>query len=386
MGREYRVVSSDGHLEIPCDTWTKRVPEKYRDLAPRLIHLDDGSDAVLQEGQPLARLFNHIASGLPYDERKQFDPRPGEAYEDSPGTGTPEQRLHEMELDGVDAEVLFPGTAGPTYWRGIKNNDAFKAMVRAYNDWLAEEYCSVAPERLIGIGMISVYNIESAILEMERCKKLGMRGAMVWQCPPEDLPFSSGHYDPFWAAAQQLGMPISIHSLTGIGDSARRFPDRPIRGVDRVGLDRYRGSGQVDVTTALFDIIFSGVLHRFPELKLVMVENEIGWMPFMLQNWDKSVAKFAGNTTLEIHKPPSEYFMRQVYATSFNDAVGGKMLTWWGQDNWMWSNDFPHPNCTWPHSQEAIARTLGHLPAEDQAKVLRTNAAGIYNIKVPETA
>jgi predicted TIM-barrel fold metal-dependent hydrolase len=344
------IISADSHVIEAADLMESRLPASLRSRAPRFPEM-----------------------------------RIGERHQAHAGGRESSQRIGEMEIDGVDAEVIYPSYPMKLYSLDREDADLQEACFRAYNDWLAE-YCSVAPERLLGIAMVSTYDIESAILEMERCKKLGMRGAMVWQCPPEDIPFSSGHYDPFWAAAQKMEMPISIHSLTGIGDSARRFPDRPVRSVDRVGLDRYRGSGQVDVTTVLFDIIFSGVLHRFPKLKLVMVENEIGWMPFMLQNWDKSVAKFAGNTTLEIDKPPSEYFMRQVYATFFNDAVGGQMLTWWGQDNCMWSNDFPHPNSTWPRSQEAIARTLGHLSAEGQAKVIRTTAAGLYKITVPEAA
>ena len=343
------IISSDSHVIEAADLMESRLPASLRSRAPRF---------------PEQRI--------------------GERHQAHAGGRESSLRIGEMEIDGVDAEVIYPSYPMKLYSLERGDADLQEACFHAYNDWLAE-YCSVAPDRLIGIGMISTYDIESAILEMERCKRLGMRGAMVWQCPPEELPFSSNHYDPFWAAAQEQGMPISIHSLTGIGESARRFPDRPTRSVDRVGLDRYRGAGQLDVTNALFDIIFSGVLHRFPELKLVLVENEIGWIPFTLQGWDKSVGKFAGNTTLDIDLPPSEYFNRQVYATFFNDAVGGKMLTWWGRDRCMWSNDFPHPNSTWPNSQEAITRTLGHLPAEDQAKVLRTTAAELYNIKVPET-
>jgi len=338
------IISADSHVVEAADLMESRVPASLRGRAPRFPEL-----------------------------------RIGERHQAHAGGRESGQRVSEMEMDGVGAEVIYPSYPMKLYSLGREDADLQEACFRAYNDWLAE-YCSVAPDRLLGIGMISTYDIDSAIVEMMRCKSMGMGGVMVWQCPPEDLSFSSGHYDLFWKAAQDLNMPISIHSLTGVGESARRYPDRPARSVDRSGLDRYRGSGQTDVTTALFDIIFSGVLHRFPELKIVLVENEIGWIPFTLQGWDRSVAKFAGNTTLEIDKLPSEYFMRQVHATFFNDTVGGKMLTWWGQDNCMWSNDFPHPNSTWPHSHEAIGRTLGHLPVETMTKVLRTNVARLYNL------
>ena len=121
---KYQCISADSHLEIRPDRYAKRVPEKFRDRAPKVITLEDGSLAVLQEGQPLERLISNISCGLPYEERRPFDPLPGENYESSPGTGSPEQRLREQDKDGVDAEVLFPGNVGPGFWRGIRNDEA----------------------------------------------------------------------------------------------------------------------------------------------------------------------------------------------------------------------------------------------------------------------
>ena len=115
---------------------------------------------------------------------------------------------------------------------------------------------------------------------------------------------------------------------------------------------------------SLYELIFSGVLERFPRLKVVLVENEIGWIPFVLEQWDYYFKRHGANREgLAIKKLPSEYFHGQVYATFFNDAVGGHILSWWGADNCMWSNDFPHGNSTWPHSREIVARDMGDLPA-----------------------
>ena len=112
---KYKCISADSHLEIRTDRYTVRVPQRFRDRAPKVITLEDGTLAVLQEGQPLERLML----------RRPFDPLPGEHYEKSPGTGSPEQRLREQDQDGVDAEVLFPGNVGPGFWRGIRNDDAY---------------------------------------------------------------------------------------------------------------------------------------------------------------------------------------------------------------------------------------------------------------------
>ena len=127
------------------------------------------------------------------------------------------------------------------------------------------------------------------------------------------------------------------------------------------------------------------MLERFPKLKIVLVENELGWIPFVLEQWDYYFKRFGGakREGLAITKPPSEYFHKQIYTTFFNDAVGGHILNWWGADNCMWSNDFPHGNSTWPNSRQIVARDLGDLPAPLRAKLVRENVAKLYNIPVP---
>ena len=162
---------------------------------------------------------------------------------------------------------------------------------------------------------------------------------MIWQVPPADLPFHSEHYDPFWAAAQEMDAPISIHILTGHGYNKNM---KKLQGVER-----YRCSvnlKMLDVANAVFEFIFYGIFERFPGLKIVSVENEIGWLPFMVQQWDYYYRRFREVNPPPFKKDPSEYSKAHVYATFFNDAVGGHNLSRWGDDNCMWSNDYPHPN------------------------------------------
>src|SRR5438094_7943766 len=124
---KYQCISSDSNLWIRPDRYTKRVPAKYRDRAPKVITLEDVTLAGLQEGQPLARLISNISCGLPYKDRRPFDPLPGENYENSPGTGLPEHRLRAQHKDGVDAAVLLAGNTGPGSKRGTGTDDAYKA-------------------------------------------------------------------------------------------------------------------------------------------------------------------------------------------------------------------------------------------------------------------
>lgn len=338
------IISADSHTMEPPDLWVTRVPAAFRDRAPR------------------------------------FPPhKVGEGFQHHPGGHDPHERIKEMSQDGVSAEVLYP-TLGLNLY---SQTDAAlqEACFRTYNDW-AIEYCRVAPERLIGLAMISVYDVDHAIQELERCARAGLKGSLIWQSPHPDLPFRSEHYERFWAASQDLDMPVNLHILTGHG----YFNDTRYKR----GPEHYRGSVNfklLDAMNALYDFVFFGILERYPRLKLVIVENEVGWLPFTLQQWDYYYLRFRKQDPVPISLLPSEYFARQVYATFFNDHVGGRCFEWWqGVDNCMWSNDFPHPNSTWPNSRKVIERDLGHLPADRRAKLVRENVARLYGIRLPELA
>jgi len=110
------------------------------------------------------------------------------------------------------------------------------------------------------------------------------------------------------------------------------------------------------------------------------VENESGWLPFMVQQWDYYYRRFRGVNPPPFTKDPGDYVRNQVFSCFFNDSVCGRNLEWWGQDNLMWSNDFPHPNSTWPNSIKVIRRDLGHLPLATQTKVLAANVSRLYGL------
>ena len=216
-------------------------------------------------------------------------------------------------------------------------------------------------------------DIEHAVSELTRCRNAGLRGALVWQAPHPDLPFTSDHYERLWAAAQDLDAPISMHILTGHSYHAKERKER----------EHYRGSVNLklaDAINAVYDFIFYGALERFPKLKIVTVENEAGWMPFIVQQWDYYYRRFREKKPVPMTKTPGEYVRGQVFSCFFNDAVCGHNLERWGQDNVMWSNDYPHWNSTWPNSLKVIRRDLGHLPAETQIKVLAGNVCKLYGL------
>jgi len=219
------------------------------------------------------------------------------------------------------------------------------------------------------------------VKELERCAKAGMKGSIIWQAPHPDLPLHSEHYNKFWAASQALNIPVHLHILTGHG-----YHKTTVFGNKRTGVDAYRGSVNLklkEIIDDFFELIFYGVLDRYPGLKFVSVENEIGWMPFMMQQWDYYYNRFKKENPPPFTKNPSEYFKTQIYGTFFRDTVAGHNFEWWGQDNCMWSNDYPHGNSTWPESKKYIDRDLGHLPADIRKKLVYTNVKKLYNIDIP---
>ena len=373
---EETIISADSHvIEVP-DLWEKGVPQSLRERAPR-VYFDEKRDAWMF-GSPdvIAQAVGGLFMAGQQPENVENFRRAGFAVA-RPGGWDPIVRISDMEKDGVSAEVLYPSLGLGLFC--VRDATLQEALFRAYNDWLIE-YCQKVPDRLYGIALISMYNIDHAIAEMERCKEQGMVGTLIWQVPDANLPFTAEHYERFWAASQDLELPVHLHILTGFGESMHRQTSHGIKRY-RIGVNQTR-----EIEDALFDIIFSGVLERYPNLKVVSVENEIGWMPFWLGQCDKAFKRHRHSEKLPIDKLPSEYFKRQVYATFFNDHVGGRLFSWWGADNCMWSNDYPHQNSTWPNSRDVIERDMGHLPAGDRAKLLNANVVRLYNLKVPARA
>jgi predicted TIM-barrel fold metal-dependent hydrolase len=331
------LISADSHVVEDPEMWVKGLPSSLRDQAPVY---------------PARQVGGH--------------------FQAHPGGWDPSQRVKEMAVDGVSGEILYPSLAMDLF--SIQDVALQEACFRVYNDWIME-YCKVAPDRLFGIGMVCTYDIDHAIAELERFKREGLVGALVWQVPPDDLTFVSDHYERFWAAAQDLELPINLHILTGIPYTPRSLPSGP-----PVPFRTMRSAVNQKLlyaANALSDLILGGVLERYPRLKIVFVENEISWIPFYLAQYDKYWAR---TKSPPITMLPSEYFKRQVYATFFNDPPAGWLLSEWGIDNCMWSNDYPHPNSTWPDSRQVIARDLSHLPAADRAKLVRENVQRLFNL------
>jgi predicted TIM-barrel fold metal-dependent hydrolase len=339
IDREPRI-SADSHMTEPPDLWEKRLPAALRDRAPRFANRDDTSSGRVRAGG--------------------WDP-----YE----------RLKDQAYDSISAEVLYP-TRGTLAWV-VGDVGLEEACCRAYNDWMID-FCSVAPQRFWGLAMISLWNIEHAVQELERCRKAGLRGANIGLMPASELPYSSEHYERFWAACQDLAMPVNMHINSGPG--RRQFSPQQRSGLMPDGAVGHKW----ECMHAMGNLIAAGVLERYPGLRLVAAEAGVGWIPFFAQEFDYYQVSFAPSSAgvgrqRDLPRRPSEYIYGQVYGAFIRDEVGCKLLPDYGLDTFMWSNDYPHSACIWPGATQFIAQDLGHLTPEARAKILCGNAAQLYN-------
>jgi len=368
---EHRVISADSHFVEPPTMWAERVDKKFRDRAPRTVKGFQGQEGefFVCEGispVPVAAFFGAgvPSEQLPEHNRKGFEAAPASVWD-------PAARIKDQDRDGVQAEVIYTSMGMPLY--GLNDAELRTACFRAYNDW-ATEYCSHDPKRLLPLGLITLEDIAAGVAELRRIAKKGMRGAMIWADPPEDRPYNHPDYDPFWAAAQELNTPLSLHILTG-----RRG----------MGSDFFKGNlaRQVavlhhEIERSLAVFVLDGVLERFPNLKIVSAENDVAWVPYFMWRMDFAHDRFgrSGAAPVKLSLKPSEYVKRQVYATFINEPIFLHTMGLYGVSNAMWSSDYPHTAALWPRSQQFIQETFGGLAEADRGKIVHDTAARLYGI------
>jgi predicted TIM-barrel fold metal-dependent hydrolase len=389
MAREYRLMSSDGHLEVPPERWVHRVPQQYRDRAPRTIHLPDGGDALLIEGQPLLEAnFLDLRAGRPAGQWQPF----GLKVEDAAGTGSAEQRVREQDQDGMDAEVLFPAmVAGPVFWRNIRHDEVYKAVIRAYNDWLGEEYCTVAPDRLIGMGVMPITNVDDAIAEMEHCARLGLKGILLGALP-SGLGYPTPEDDKFWAAAVDMGMPVTVHvafNRTGARAAQPTFKypreEPAIMGRIRRPFLEWITNFGLPPAISIAQLVLAGIFERFPTLKVFFAETRLGWVPFWLEHADLWYQRHIGwAEDLLGFKPlkalPSDYVREHIYFSVQYEHVAVELRQHVGVDRIMFATDFPHIECEWPNSKPLVEKIYADVPEDEKARMLAGNAVEFFKL------
>jgi predicted TIM-barrel fold metal-dependent hydrolase len=356
--------------------WKSYVDPNFRDRAPT-VFWDNTNEGWYFGGPeiattiPVSMYFSADDPDLKMVKRGFESARPG-GYQAKP-------RLADMASEGVVAEVLYTSMGFVLFW--LRDAEFQRALFSAYNRWLAE-LCSQAPDQLVGVGMLSLYESEKAVQELHWCKEHGLRGAMIWASPPDELPFRSEHYETVWAAAADLEMPLSLHLVTGWGRESQDQGRADGAAFQRISTMHH------EIERSLVDLVFSGVFERHPRLKVVSVENSIGWVAYLTSRADEVFEADGKRMGLSIARRPSEYVRENVFFTYLSDYVGLCSLPLLGAENFMWSSDYPHRSSTWPNSRKVIdrdferAREIVAISEDDIVKLTLRNAAGLYGIRM----
>ncbi len=363
---ELPLVSADSHVVEPPDVWTERLPRRFAARAPR-VAVDSAQQSavfVCEDVPPFSVAAFSAADVAPEELPAHFQA----GYERARAGGwDPVARRRDQERDGVVAEVLYPSLALQLF--RIRDAEFQVATFRAYNDWLAE-LCAGLSDRAAGIALLPLHEINAGIAELRRVRTLGLRGALIWSSPPDDRPYSDPLYEPFWVAAEEAGLPLSLHLGTGAV---------PLAGTSGHMAIMYMFT-HLAVQRSLAQTILAGVLDRHPGLRLVSVENDIGWIPHFLARLDHAGGKY-GAFGRKLALRPSDYFRRQVSATFQDDQIGIQLRHQVGVGSLLWASDYPHSDSTWPHSQAVVARTFAGVPADDVRRMTRDNAAQLYGLR-----
>jgi predicted TIM-barrel fold metal-dependent hydrolase len=380
MGR-HGVVSADSHMMEPADLWQQRLDRGLRERAPHVIENPQGQGArylFVAEGAPPFPVAGGFAAGRSGEELARFMRSGYEAAR--PSGWDPVERIKDQELDGIDAEVLYP-TLGMTLF-AVPDAQLQRACFAAYNDWVAE-FCRHDPRRLYGVGLVSLEDVGLAVRDLEEIARQGMRGAMIWGAPPADRPYSDPAYDPFWAAAARIGLPVSLHIIASrgrvslkVGDAADRRAGNPVNpGVWYMTVLH-------EIQESLAELVFGGVLERHPQLHVVSAENDTGWLPHFLYRMDHAFEKYHVNLPVKLAMPPSEYVRRQVWATFQDDPIGPGTHHVFGADNYMWASDFPHTDSTFPESRAWIEKNFAGVPGSVKRRIVHDNAVALYGMQL----
>jgi predicted TIM-barrel fold metal-dependent hydrolase len=381
MARQYKVISGDGHIDLNPDVWRDRVAAKWRDRAPKRVKMPNGSDAVVVDGGKPNTIGITRSVRVAHKDLAIQVP----TFENSAGTGSPEQRLREQDQDGIDAEILFSQIS--FVLRQAKDNDLYVELVRAYNEFLAEEYMAAAPDRLFPTGSIPITGVNDAVKELEHCAKLGLKGVKLDKFP-SGKGYPTPEDDKFWAAAIDLRMPLTNHNTGRFGsgrEPALLYEKEPGPDVHQREPLNYFFRFTNDAMTAATQMAFGGVWDRFPTLEMYWAETMIGWLEYGLWQIDDHYQRYMPmireNWGLKyLERKPSEYLKERNYWGFLHDPVGIKHRECIGYDKIMWGTDFAHAASEWPNSIKVMEQDFAGVPENEKRAMLVDNTVKYFHL------
>ena len=372
-----RIISADSHVTIPKEMVYAHLPEKLRD---RVTEAEAAYAAQQLAAKPQkAKQAEAQRGATPAMNMSQL-PNMGKgapwAAAGRPGGSDPVARLEDMDIDGVEAEVLYVGSGGASF--GTLDPGERLEANRAVNS-AAIEWASVDPKRLNPVYILPIFDVKAAVKEVERVVAEHGRAVQLPLIPREQgsPPYWDTVYDPLWEVLSDTEVPISMH----VGGNRYLFQDvlpedpTPFKGI-------FQSLPPLMMAECIADWCISGVLERWPRLHVVLVEAGIGWIPYYLERLDTMAENHGWDTFPDkaIKEKPSFYWHRNMAATFEEDLIGVRLIDAIGAENLMWATDYPHPDSTWPRSQEVLREHLAHVPAEAVDLIAAGNASRLYKL------
>ncbi len=383
------LVSVDDHVIEPPHVWVDRVPAKYRDDAPRMVATDEG-DAWHYDGKVVPTSGLSVTAGR---RKEEFSPDPVPFSEMRPGAYDPVARVADMDRAGIIASACFPSFprfCGQIFWEA-QDKDLAMVCLKAYNDWMLEEWCGTVPGRFIPLVLIPLWDPQAAAREIERTAALGARGICFSENPaPLGLPTihdPDRYWDPVMAACQETETIVCMH----VGSSstmATISEDAPLLANLTFGAVRAAGT--------MLAWLFSDYFERMPNLKIALSEGNIGWMPYFIERAEQVLDKqrhwAAADTKTDFYGTKQDSLLQADLATldvrqTFRDHIYGcfidetsglRNLDIIGEDNVMVETDYPHSDTTWPDCIGTARKVMEGLPEATQTKLLRANAERLF--------
>jgi predicted TIM-barrel fold metal-dependent hydrolase len=368
-----QIVSVDDHVIEHPTVWADRLPQRLREAGPRVAMAPDGNQTWIYEGEVAGNFALNAVAGK---DPKDFGIDPRSYYDMLPGCHDISERIKDMDLEGVWAQLCFPnmgGFAGGVFARS-KDRTLALECVRAYNDFIIDEWCAAYPDRQIPLAMTPYWDVDATVAEINRVAAKGAKSITFPELPDRlGLPsWHSDHWDPILAAASEAALPLSLHF--GSGGVPQTSPEAMGENLT-VGISLFG----LNSVTATAELLLSPVFHKFPNLKVALSEGGIGWIPYIVERIDYVWERHRWYNAVNRNVRPSDLFKDHLFGCFISDNAGVMARDLIGVDNIMFESDYPHSDSQWPHTRKILENVMADVPDEDAHKMVEWNARKLYN-------
>jgi predicted TIM-barrel fold metal-dependent hydrolase len=380
----YTVIDADTHILEPPNIWKNHLPKEYQKYAPKLVKDHEGGDAWMAPNGGNPDPIGLVSTpGKRFEEFRWFGVKYSEIRK---ACFNGKERIKDMDIEGVDAIVVFPPERTIFRWLGQPDADVSLAGVDAYNRFAHEEFAAADPQRIFPMYQIPSLGVDVAVQYAKKAAKAGAKGVLLGSWPNGGASISDAD-DPFWAACAEARLPVHVHIMLETRDALVKQATDAQSATSGLQMKegRKRAIAQyagvfTRVCPIISQFLFSGVFDRFPTLQVVFVEVGVGWIPHFLEMVDDRYWRNRNWVEFDIKRPPSTYWYTNCAATFMHDHSGVQLRHSVGLGNMLWSSDNPHHGNDWPYARKLISEMMHDVDPTEKHQLVAGNAARIYSL------